>query len=318
MDSVGRNKIKSETEGEVSSPSVSPSGPRTRAQAGIPLPFPSLREFKIRWPVLFVYAVIHIGAAFAPWFFSWPAFWATLFLWAATGMWGVSAGYHRLLSHRSYDTYHFVKWFHAFWGALSMQLGPITWARLHRTHHAKSDTIEDPHTQQFGFFFGHMGWTFLAHRNVGRSPLLKRELRDLTSDPILRFLEKYYLQLYVASLVGLWVIGGWPMLIWAGFLRTILLLHTTWAVNSIGHRWGSRRFETYDTSQNNAVLAPLTWGEGWHNNHHRFPNSAQFGLTKYEFDIGWVWIRFLKSMGLVWNVKTPSAYSPPPVGPADR
>lgn len=277
---------------------------------------PPLKEFRIRWPVLIAYAVIHLGAFAAPFFFTWEALFVGVGLWVLTGMLGISAGYHRLLAHKAYETHRWVRNIHATFGALALQLGPITWSRLHRIHHAKSDTIEDPHTQQFGFWYGHMGWSVLAHAVIGRSSLLKLELKDLTNDWYLRFLDRYYLHLVLASLVVLFLVGGWPYLFWAGFARIAFLLHTTWLVNSVGHRWGYRNFNTKDTSVNQPLLAIFGWGEGWHNNHHRFPSSSQFGLKRFEFDITWQWLKLLKVCGLIWNVKTPASYAPPANGPS--
>lgn len=271
--------------------------------------------FKVRWAVLVAYLVVHIGAIAAFWFFTWDAFFVFLALYMATAMLGITVGYHRLLSHQSFKTFPWVARFHATLGSLALQLGPITWARLHRAHHAFSDQIEDPHDQSLGFFYGHIGWSFLAHKTYGRSNILKLSHKHIESDPYMRWLDKNYFYLVLASYVLLYLVGGLPYLFWGGFFRTAWTLHVTWFVNSAAHRWGYRTFETSDKSRNNWWVALLTWGEGWHNNHHRFPLSAKQGLKAYEIDPTWIYIRFLQTLGLAWDIKTPASYAPEPLGP---
>lgn len=274
---------------------------------------PPLREFRIRWPVVIVYGLVHLGALAAIWNFSWEAFWVGFVIFNITGCVGISAGYHRLFSHNSFQTYHFVRWFHALSGICALQLGPITWVRLHRIHHARTDTDEDPHTQKYGFLYGYAGWVFLSHKTIGRSPLKKSlKMTEMKSDPVLVWMDKNSLLIYGLSLLALFALGGWSYLFVAGFARTVILTHLTWLVNTWSHEWGSRRFETQDFSQNNPVVGILAWGEGWHNNHHFIPSSAAFGLKWYEIDLAYYWIRALEVLGLAWNVKTPSRLAPPP------
>jgi fatty-acid desaturase len=276
--------------------------------------FPSLREFKVRWPVAITHFLVHGGAVVAFWFVTPVALITCGILYFLT-MLGITVGYHRLLAHRSYECHAIVKWFHIAFASISLQLGPITWARMHRAHHARSDTIEDPHTQIFGFWFGHIGWVLLAHPQIGRSSLWKKNPPDLMKDATLRFFEKFNFPLFLASLLILYYFGGLPMLLWAGCVRVVLTSHFVWFVNSLCHRFGSRRFSTSDWSLNNAFVAVFTLGEGWHNNHHRFQSSAKQGLFWYEPDISWLWLRFLQKIGLVWDLKTPAIYAPTPNSP---
>ncbi len=276
-------------------------------------------DFKIRWTVLIAYFLIHFGAITALFHFTWTGFLSFLILYMLTAMLGITVGYHRLISHQSFKTFPWVMRFHATLGSLAMQLGPLTWANLHRAHHAFSDKVQDPHAQQFGFFFGHIGWSFLAHKSIGRSSLLKKPLPKIFSgDPYLIWLDRNYFWLITTSLVVLYLLGGLPLLLWGGAFRIAWTLHATWFVNSVCHRWGYRLFESSDESRNNWVVAILAWGEGWHNNHHKFPNSARQGLKWWEVDPTWIYLNMLKALGLVWDLKTPANYAPEPLGPTQQ
>jgi len=267
---------------------------------------PPLSAFKIRWSILILLILVHIGAVAAFWFFTWPAFFTFLGLYVLTGMLGITVGYHRLLAHRSFETYRWVRAIHVLLGVLAMQLGPLTWARLHRAHHARSDGKDDPHPQIYGFWYGHMAWAFLSHPDIGKAGMWKESASDLRADPLLKILEKYYIPILAASLIALFAIGGWPFLLWAGAFRIVWVLHITWCVNSVCHRFGYRNFDTKDFSVNSWPIGLLAWGEGWHNNHHRYPNSARHGLRWFEIDASWLWIRMLKLVGLAWSIKTPA------------
>ena len=267
---------------------------------------PSLSEFRIRWPVLISIIAIHLLAIPVFWIYNLSSIFTFLFLWFATGCWGITVGYHRMISHRSFSAPAWIRAFHMFWASISLQQGPISWARQHRAHHKYSDTMADPHPQKFGFWFGHIGWTFLAHQYLGRSPERKEIPADLARDPVLIFFEKYHLHFFFASLIVLYWTGGLPMLIWGGAFRVVWVLHITWAINSVVHRWGYRNFETNDTSVNNIPMALLAWGEGWHNNHHRYPFSAREGILFWEIDFSWLWIRSLEKLGLINDVRVQS------------
>lgn len=262
-------------------------------------------DFRIRWKVFFPLLLLHMGALAAFWNFTWPAFIAFLVLWAVTGLLGITVGYHRLLAHRSFETHKLVRLFHLICSSISLQQGPISWVRIHRAHHRHSDTRADPHCQLYGFFFGHMGWSFLSHKEIGRSELARTIPNDLRNDKLILFFETYHYHFFIASLVALAWIGGWPLFLWAGCFRTVFVMHITWSVNSLTHRYGYRNYETIDWSTNYWPIGILAWGEGWHNNHHKFPYSARHGLRWWEVDLSWAWIRILKTLGLAWNIKLP-------------
>jgi len=263
----------------------------------------SLRDYKIRPQVFIPLVILHIGVVFAPLYMSPGCILYAVILWIVTGMLGVTVGYHRLLTHRGFKTYKLIKYFHVACASISLQQGPISWVRIHRAHHSHSDTDRDPHTQRRGFLYGHLGWPFLKHREIGRSPEVKVMPQDLTSDKVIVFFEKYHYHIFIFSLIAIYLWGGISYLLWLGCVRTVWLLHTTWAVNSLGHRFGYRNFDTKDLSTNNWFVAIITFGEGWHNNHHRYPQSTRHGIKWYEFDLTWLYIRMLFKLGLVWDLK---------------
>lgn len=262
-------------------------------------------KYRIRWKVLVPLTLLHLGALAAPFFYSDTNLAVFLILWLVTGLFGITVGYHRLLAHRAFQTKSAVRAFHLACASISLQQGPISWVRIHRAHHKFADRIEDPHYQDNGFFFGHMGWSFLAHRQIGRSDLVKQLPNDLKNDRLAIFFERWHYPIFLASLLLFYAIGGLGLLLWAGCLRTVFVMHITWSVNSITHRFGTRTHETRDKSTNHPVIAFLAWGEGWHNNHHRFPNSARQGLHRLEYDPSWYWIKFLSLCGLAWDIRLP-------------
>jgi fatty-acid desaturase len=279
-------------------------------------PLPPLSEFKIRWSSVIIYSLLHAGVVAGFWFFSWPAFWIGLASGYIPGFIGISVGYHRLMAHKAFETYPAVKIFHLFLAAVGMQLGPITWVRTHVRHHARADTDEDPHTQIYGLFWGICGWLFLSHPRIGKSPLSRKlRMSELNSDPIVVFFEKHWFNIFLLSFVPLYLIGGWTFVCWVGCFRVVSQSYYIWILNALGHRTGRHTFPTYDRSTNSLIIALLSGGEGWHNNHHNFPASARFGLQWYQIDFGYMWICLLKKMGLAWNIKSPAIYAPDPTGP---
>jgi stearoyl-CoA desaturase (Delta-9 desaturase) len=216
-------------------------------------------------------------------------------------MFAITAGYHRYFSHRSYKTSRAFQLVLAVLGTMSMQNGPLWWASWHRRHHKHSDTVRDAHSvRQGGFYHAHIGW-FLE--GGGENPDLSN-VRDLTKYPELVWLETYKWVPLVAYGAICFAIGGVSGLFWGFFLSTIVLLHATMLINSLAHVWGSRRFETTDDSKNNALLALLTLGEGWHNNHHHLMSSTRQGVAWWELDIAWLGLRLLGMCGLVWDLRT--------------
>ena len=257
---------------------------------------------RANWNTIFFVALFHVMAVAALFFFSWQNLVAFLItLWVA-GSWGIGLGYHRLLTHRGFKTPRWLERFLAACGTLALQSGPIAWVTTHRIHHAFTETDRDPHSPRTGTYWSHIGWIFRGTAQNQPEPMVQRYSPDLLRDPILRGLERFYYVTPIVAGVLLFVIGGWQMVLWGIFLRTVFGWHCTWLVNSATHLWGGRRFETRDDSRNNGLIASLTFGEGWHNNHHAYPRSARHGLTWREVDANWIQIRALEMLGLVKDV----------------
>ena len=245
----------------------------------------------------------HIGAIAAFFFITKGALLAALVLYFVGGMLGIGMSYHRLLTHRGYKTYKWVEYFLTFCGTLALEGGPIFWVATHRIHHQKSDREGDPHTPREGTFWAHMGWILMGEGLHHDSSVLARYAPDLCKDPVHVWLSKWHWTSNVVVGLALLAFGGIPYVLWGIFFRTTVGLHTTWLVNSATHLWGSRRFKTRDDSTNNWWVALLTFGEGWHNNHHAHPVSARHGLAWYELDLNWIGISTLRFLGLAWDVK---------------
>ncbi|MGE3178692.1 MAG: acyl-CoA desaturase [Vicinamibacterales bacterium] len=253
----------------------------------------------------------HIQAAIALFQFTWTNFFAFLFFyWLTVGL-GISMGYHRLHTHRGFKTYRWFEYFLAICGTMTLEGGPIFWVATHRLHHQYSDQPADPHTPRVSGFWAHVGWILFGEANHSNTERMGRYAPDLAKDPFYRWLNTYHwVPLTLLGFVLLYV-GGWPLVNWALFLRVVFGLHATWLINSATHLWGSRRFATKDDSKNIWWVAALTFGEGWHNNHHAHPTSARHGLTWYEFDITWISLNILKPLGLVWDFKVAKATQVP-------
>ncbi|MCP9824014.1 fatty acid desaturase [Synechococcus sp. EJ6-Ellesmere] len=265
-----------------------------------------------RWATLGFMAVVHALAVVAllPRFWSVPAVASMLILYWITGCLGVTLGYHRLLAHRALRVPQWLERFFATCGALSCQHGPIDWAGLHRHHHKFSDTDADHHNSHKGFWWSHMGWMF---EEIPAMAAVPRLTGDLQRDPYYRWLNTNFLLLQIpVGLLLFWIgtttgAGGWALVLWGIPLRLVVLYHCTWLVNSATHCWGSVSHESGDESRNNPWVAALTFGEGWHNNHHAFPHSARHGFGARQFDLTWQHIRLLKALGLATQVRLPSA-----------
>ncbi len=263
------------------------------------------------WGTIVFMVAIHLLSVVAiqPQFWSLPAVVSLFFFYWLTACLGVTLGYHRLLSHRSFIVPRWLERFFATCGAISCQHGPIDWVGLHRHHHSFSDTEVDHHNSKKGFWWSHMGWMFKDVEALKTVPKLSA---DLIKDPYYRFLNKYFLFLQIPIGLSLYAIGqklgvgGWALVLWGIPLRLVVVYHITWLVNSATHCWGKAPFESGDSSKNNAWVAALTFGEGWHNNHHAFPNSAKQGLFRGQIDITWEHIKILAKLGLAKNVKLPS------------
>ena len=258
---------------------------------------------QVNWLTTFFMVAFHIGAVVALFFFTWKAFFLAGFLWWVSGGLGIGMGYHRLLTHRGYKTPKWVEYFLTICATLALEGGPIFWVATHRIHHRYSDKSGDPHSPVDGKWWAHVGWILMGKSMHHDTSTLARYVPDLTKDKFHVWIAKYhYVPMVVLGLILL-VIGGLPLLLWGIFLRTAVGLHATWLVNSATHIWGSRRFSTRDRSTNNWLVALLTFGEGWHNNHHAHPTSSRHGLRWYEIDMNWYGIWMMKVLGLAKQIK---------------
>jgi fatty-acid desaturase len=257
----------------------------------------------LNWITTVVLVLFHIGAIAALFMFSWTNFLVALFLyWVATGL-GISMGYHRLHTHRGYKCPVWLEYFFAVCGSLSLEGGPLFWVAVHRVHHQKSDQLGDPHSPRDGFFWSHMGWIVFGEGNHNNTKLMGKYAPDLAKHRFYRELNNWHWVPQVVLGLILLAIGGLPMMLWGVCLRVVFGLHATWLVNSATHMWGGRRFATRDDSRNNWWVALLTFGEGWHNNHHAHPTSIRHGLAWYEIDHSWILVNILKRVGLVSDLK---------------
>ena len=256
-----------------------------------------------------VLVFLHIGAVAALFQFSWTNLAAALVMYyIATGL-GISMGYHRLHTHRSYKVPLLMEYFFAFCGALTLEGGPIFWVATHRIHHQNSDQAGDPHSPRDGAWWSHIGWILFGETNHNNTKLMSRYAPDLAKHKFYVWLNNYHWVPNVVLAGILLAIGGLPLFLWAGCLRLVFGLHATWLVNSATHMWGARRFATRDDSRNNWWVALLTFGEGWHNNHHAHPTSARHGLAWYEFDPSWLLIKVLKLFGVAKSIQVASVHS---------
>jgi stearoyl-CoA desaturase (Delta-9 desaturase) len=217
-------------------------------------------------------------------------------------MFFVTAGYHRYFSHRAFKTSRAFQFILAFLAMTSTQKGILWWAAHHRHHHKYSDTEEDLHSPTlFGFWWSHVGWILSDRYNQTRVELIG----DFHRYPELRWLNKYFLVPPVALAVALFLIGGWGLLLWGYFVSTVLLWHGSFTINSLSHIFGKRRYDTSDSSKNNALLALVTMGEGWHNNHHHFMASVRQGFFWWEVDGTYYLLRVLSWFRIVWDLRMP-------------
>jgi sn-1 stearoyl-lipid 9-desaturase len=253
----------------------------------------------------FFMVMFHLGAVAALFFFSWKMVLLAAGLWWVAGSLGIGMSYHRLLTHRGYKTYKPIEYFLTICGTLALEGGPAFWVATHRMHHQNTDKEGDPHSPNDGGLWSHMGWIITGKAIHASSSELTPYVPDLRKDKFHMSLSKWHWVPQVVLGIVLFIFGGVPAVLWGIFFRTTIGLHATWLVNSATHMWGSQRFLTGDTSTNSFWVAILTFGEGWHNNHHAHPQSARHGLAWYEFDLNWYGICALRMLGLAWDVKLP-------------
>lgn len=253
------------------------------------------------------------------WGITWVELVVLIGMYLATGF-GITVGYHRLVTHKAFETFGPVKFVLAVLGSMSVQGPPIKWAAIHRRHHQYSDGPDDPHSPHrfgsgvfsvlAGIWHSHVGWMFNANH-----PSLGRYVRDLQKDKLLRVVSDFFgvwvlLGLLIPAALGGLITQSWMGVLlgflWGGLARVFMVQHVTWSVNSICHIWGRQPYECQDKSRNNFIVGFLALGEGWHNNHHAFPTSARHGLKWWQFDTSYLLIRLMQLLGLAWRVQTPS------------
>lgn len=260
-------------------------------------------RFTINWKNVFIVTTFHLLAIPVFFTFSWPNVAALLIGNWVVGSLGVGLGWHRLLTHRSFSVPKWLEYTLTILGTMSMQDAPDKWVATHRIHHAFVETEKDPHSTRSGFWWAQMGWVVWGTAQDHDDATLKKYVPDMKKDRMHVLISRFYLVPLAISAVILFLIGGWPMVIWGVFARVVVGWHTTWFVNSLSHIFGKRPFETNDDSTNNWFVAILTFGEGWHNNHHAFPTSARHGLKWYQFDMNWIAIRILEKLGWAKQIR---------------
>ncbi len=273
---------------------------------------------KLNWVNVAFFGSFHAIALFvAPLFFSWQAIAVTILLHWFIGSIGICLGYHRLLSHRSLQVPQWVEYITTTIGALAMQGGPIFWAGTHRQHHGFTEDVDkDPYSANRGFWWSHMAWVLYPRNEFFLPAYYNRYAPDVASVPYYRFLDRWFLALQIPLAMTLFAIGqiwglGWSFVLWGVFFRAVFLWHSTWLINSACHKWGYRNFaDAQDRSTNLWWAALLTYGEGWHNNHHAYPKSAKAGLHWWEIDVTWWAISALRAMGLVTRIHLPAPWQP--------
>ena len=246
------------------------------------------------------YAAMHIGAIVGLFYFplTWEAV-AVVVVSYYIRMFGITAGYHRYFSHRAFKTGRFFQFVLAFLGGAAAQKGVLWWSGLHRHHHRFSDQPEDIHSPRRGLWWSHQGW-MLCDKNMETPPSQLREFRNY---PELLFMDRFWLApaLTWAGLLALF--GGAAWAFYGMVVSTVLLWHGTFTINSLSHVWGTRRYDTTDTSRNNFLLALITLGEGWHNNHHFYQSSARQGFYWWEVDGSFYVLKLLSWFGIVWDLR---------------
>ncbi|MGZ5866874.1 MAG: acyl-CoA desaturase [Xanthobacteraceae bacterium] len=295
------------------------------------LPPSSVVAWRINWVFAIAVAVIHVLAllAFLPAFFSWTGVALALLGLYVFGTLGINLCYHRLLTHRGFVCPLWLEHFFAALGVCCVQHTPAYWVAIHRRHHQYSDVQADPHSPLVGFFWAHMGWIFSNNDDLVEEVVIARYGKDLMRDKFYADLENSLLWLWIVlaswamfftgGFIAELLLGGTlrealvfgtSLLLWGAFVRTVLVWHISWSVNSVTHLWGYRNYETGEGSRNNVLVGLISNGEGWHNNHHAYPQSAMHGHRWWEFDVTYRTIRLLARLGLARDVVMPEIAGP--------
>jgi stearoyl-CoA desaturase (delta-9 desaturase) len=318
--------------------SISPAAGSSLASQPLAKPVTTARG-RLRWRYVVAIVSMHLLAllAFWPALFSWSGVIAVAigkFLFATLG---INVCYHRLLAHRSFRCRRGFEHFLALLGVCSLQDTPLKWVAAHRMHHQHSDEQSDPHSPLVSFFWSHMGWLWIENDELTRLENFGPYVKDLRSDRFYVRLERdgFWLAIQLAQWVGYFLVGaaiGWfssgqlgetlrmgaSLLVWGVFVRTVLVWHITWAVNSVTHVWGYRNYATNDASRNNWLVGLLSNGEGWHNNHHAQPRAAAHGHRWWEVDVSFLTLRLLNALGVVWDLVLPKLDGAGANPPANR
>ena len=263
------------------------------------------------WKNIAIIGSFHLFAIPAFFTFSWPNVAALLIGNWIVGSLGVGLGWHRLLTHRGFKAPKWLEYTLSIFATMSIQDPPNNWITTHRMHHAFTDTDKDPHSIRPGFWWAQIGWIVWGTAQDHDQATLKRYIPDLLKDKWHTAISRYFYVPVIISAIILFAIGGWTMVVWGVFARVVVGWHTTWFVNSLAHIYGPRPYDTGDNSTNNWFVAILTFGEGWHNNHHMSPTSARHGLEWYQFDMNWIAIRILEKLGWATDIRVFNAEKQP-------
>lgn len=269
-------------------------------------------EDKIDWSRIIPFIILHVSVITVFWVGWSPVAVVFALAFYALRMFGITAFYHRYFSHKTFKTSRTAQFVFAVIGASATQRGPLWWASNHRHHHVHSDKPKDIHSpKQSGFLWSHMGW-FLSKKNFKTN---FERIQDFAKFPELKWLDRFDVVVPFLFAVTTFFLGtilnalfpdlgtsGWQMLVWAYVISTIMVFHGTFVINSLAHVVGKRRFKTRDDSRNSFVLALITFGEGWHNNHHKFPGSARQGLRWWEIDLSYYGLVILEKFGIIWDM----------------
>ncbi len=296
------------------------------------------QPIRTAWDYTIALSMAHLLAIYAilpgnfGYFFSWTGLILAIMGHFAFGMFGITIGYHRLLTHQGFTC---PKWFErtlAILGVCTMQDSPARWVAIHRQHHKYSDQQQDPHSPLVSFFWGHMGWLFVLNRDHESVSCFEKYVRDLLRDPFYLRLEKrailfpLWLIIYFGHALAFFAVGcaagyfvdgttplrfGLSFFFWGVAIRTVAVLHGTWAVNSLSHMFGYQNYDTSDNSRNNWFVALISHGEGWHNNHHADQRAASHGHRLLELDYSWWMIRCLEMVGIAKDVVRPRRWKQP-------
>jgi fatty-acid desaturase len=304
------------------SPAVSTGSGRMPLPAGV-------TPFQPDWPNIVLISFYHLAAlaAFLPIYFNWNALIVAVVGAQVSGVLGINLCYHRLLTHRGLRCPKWLERCFVVLAILCLQDTPARWVAVHRRHHQHSDEQPDPHTPLASLFWAHMGWLFVKHPELSRLGIYQRYAKDILRDPFYLTLERNALQLTInlVQLPAFFLIGfavaqwqgdtaamaaryGVSLVLFGTFVRTVIVWHQTWAVNSIAHVWGYRNYDTDEDSRNNLFVGVVANGEGWHNNHHADPRSARHGHRWWEIDVTYMAVRFLMLLGLARDVVLPNVH----------